>query len=461
MKRSLFPASKAATVFIFLASFFLSSLLLASTLQAQLIDTSFYYRITNKWQEGKSLGLSYDGTVNRPILKPTDNTPTQYWKITVDPFENYRIINMRQGSGLSLQVDKDKNKLALAAADKSVSQVWKIYSNGDGTFRITSLWLGTDKSWDVVNDGSNNQIILAATAGFAGQFWQFTPQPKPAVVVAKPDIDTESFYRITNGWQRDKSLAVANDEMHTDHPMILPTEDNSNQYWKFTLGDNGYYRITNQQYLDGMSLDIINDGTNNNRMALTPFNNYSGQYWKLTPERNGTYRLTSLWQGNSKALDIVNDGTDNNELILNPTGNYSGQYWTLTKQVVEAPKVIEPTPVKTLVKDRLMAGEELLPKMKIVSANGRFTLIQQGDGNLVIYNDKNRPTWASHTNGKTVKNCIMQTDGNLVQYLPYHVAVWASNTHGNPGAYLVMQNDGNLVIYGKNNKPLWATNTVE
>lgn len=461
MKRSLFPASKAATVFIFLASFFLSSLLLASTLQAQVIDTSFYYRITNKWQEGKSLGLSYDGTVNRPILKPTDNTPTQYWKITVDPFENYRIINMRQGSGLSLQVDKDKNKLALAAADKSVSQVWKIYSNGDGTFRITSLWLGTDKSWDVVNDGSNNQIILAATAGFAGQFWQFTPQPKPAVVVAKPDIDTESFYRITNGWQRDKSLAVANDEMHTDHPMILPTEDNSNQYWKFTLGDNGYYRITNQQYLDGMSLDIINDGTNNNRMALTPFNNYSGQYWKLTPERNGTYRLTSLWQGNSKALDIVNDGTENNELILNPTGNYSGQYWTLTKQVSEAPKVIEPTSVKTLVKDRLMAGEELLPKMKIVSANGRFTLIQQGDGNLVIYNDKNRPIWASHTNGKTVKNCIMQTDGNLVQYLPYHVAVWASKTHGNPGAYLVMQNDGNLVIYGKNNKPLWATNTVE
>lgn len=461
MKAFHFPVRHTTDKLIFFAFFFFSILFLASTLQAQVMDTSIYYRITNKWQEGKSLALSYDGTINRPILNATKDTPTQYWKITVDPFENYRIVNMRQGSGLSLQVDNDKSKLSLAVANKSVSQVWKIYSNGDGTYRITSLWLGTEKSWDVVNDGTNNQITLAATGNFAGQFWQFTPQSKPAVAIVKPDIDTKSYYRITNGWQRDKSLAVANDEMHTDHPMLLPTEDNSNQYWKFTLGANGYYRLTNQQYETEMALDIINDGANNNRMALTPFNNYSGQYWKLTLERNGTYRLTSLWQGDGKALDIVNDGTENNELILNPTGNYSGQFWTMTKQQIEASKVNNPEPVKPLVKDKLMGGEELLPGMKIISANGRFTLIQQKDGNLVIYNDKNRPTWASHTNGKAVKNCIMQTDGNLVQYLSYHVAVWSSNTHGHPGAYLVMQDDGNLVVYGKDNKPLWASNTVE
>ena len=269
-------------------------------------------------------------------------------------------------------------------------------------------------------------------------------------------IDTEPLYRLTTLWQGEgKSLGVMNE----NKPQLIATGESTEQYWKLVLEPNGFYRLINQQHTD-KSLDVINDGAKNNRLVLAAINNYSGQFWKLSPNTNGTYRLTSLWQGDGKSLDIVNDGISNSEIILNPTGNYSGQFWKLTPQIILPSPLVEEEIIMVDNKDRLSVVEELLPDMKLISTNGNFTLIQQTDGNLVVYSSEDKPTWASGTYGKNVKRCIMQTDGNLVQYLPYDVPVWASNTNGNPGAYLVMQNDGNLVIYGEENRPLWASNTA-
>src|SRR5262249_33547664 len=58
--------------------------------------------------------------------------------------------------------------------------------------------------------------------------------------------------------------------------------------------------------------------------------------------------------------------------------------------------------------------------------------VMQGDGNFVLY----RGFKADPAN-----------------------AVWATNTAGHAGAYLVIQNDGNLVLYDAKGKPLWASDT--
>lgn len=114
-----------------------------------------------------------------------------------------------------------------------------------------------------------------------------------------------------------------------------------------------------------------------------------------------------------------------------------------------------PTPA-TVVSDQLAPGERLRPGEFIVSQDGRFRLILQGDGNLVLYDP--RPVWASNTEGHPVSFAAMQADGNLVIYAG-NQAVWASHTEGHPGSRLVMQNDRNAVIYGPGG-PTWATNTV-
>jgi hypothetical protein len=104
---------------------------------------------------------------------------------------------------------------------------------------------------------------------------------------------------------------------------------------------------------------------------------------------------------------------------------------------------------------------DLLCGNSITSYDGRFTLILQTDGNLVLYwNEPGHPAlWSSHTQGKAGYDAEMQEDGNFVIYDAARNALWASGTDGHPGAYLVLQNDGNLVIYDTNDAAIWSSNT--
>src|SRR3954454_10490007 len=110
-------------------------------------------------------------------------------------------------------------------------------------------------------------------------------------------------------------------------------------------------------------------------------------------------------------------------------------------------------------RNALQPGEVLAPGQQIDSANDRFTLVYQGDGNLVLYKNypdrDRRPLWASETRGRPAGTCILQGDGNLVIYGPDGEYIWDSATHGNPGAHLVVQDDGNTVIYRPDGTPAW------
>ena len=108
-------------------------------------------------------------------------------------------------------------------------------------------------------------------------------------------------------------------------------------------------------------------------------------------------------------------------------------------------------------------------KNSITSPNGKYQLIVQGDGNLVLYNMTTNPAgvlWASNTVGSGSNNqLIMQYAGNLVLYSG-STPVWATpaSTIGSGASnYLAVQNDGNLVLYSGPNltNPVWASNTVQ
>jgi hypothetical protein len=106
--------------------------------------------------------------------------------------------------------------------------------------------------------------------------------------------------------------------------------------------------------------------------------------------------------------------------------------------------------------DRLVSGGRLLPGQSIVSQGGRYRLVYQTDGNLVIYDDVARlALWGSGTSGTSAGQAVLQGDGNLVIYTAQLVPVWGSGTPGNTGSILVMQSDGNLVLY-RNGLPTWS-----
>lgn len=98
--------------------------------------------------------------------------------------------------------------------------------------------------------------------------------------------------------------------------------------------------------------------------------------------------------------------------------------------------------------DTLEPGERLLPGRSVHSPNGKVDLVLQTDGNLVLYRTRDgNPIWATNTNGRHVRECVMQQDGNLVLYDHAGQPLWSSNTYGKNGASLKVQDDGNVCLY--------------
>ena len=110
------------------------------------------------------------------------------------------------------------------------------------------------------------------------------------------------------------------------------------------------------------------------------------------------------------------------------------------------------------ITDSLLAGRQLTSDQQLVSTNGSFRFVMQGDGNVVLYSPIGA-LWASWTfvPGTTL---TMQTDGNLVAYAPDGRPVWYTATRGSGAVRLVMQSDGNAVLYRADGRAVWATNTV-
>ena len=103
--------------------------------------------------------------------------------------------------------------------------------------------------------------------------------------------------------------------------------------------------------------------------------------------------------------------------------------------------------------DTLAAGQQLTVGQSLVSTDGRYTAIMQGDGKLAVYG----PAGAGWNTGvSSADHIVMQADGNLVTYNSANNYTWSSGTAPSSGDRLVMQSDGNLVIYNGSNTALWS-----
>lgn len=112
-------------------------------------------------------------------------------------------------------------------------------------------------------------------------------------------------------------------------------------------------------------------------------------------------------------------------------------------------------PARADAQNVLASGEGLSADQSRTSSNGRYTLIYQGDGNLVLYDNYGGPVWASNT-FSSPGVAVMQGDGNLVVYNPWWTPLWASNTAGQNGAYLEVHDDGAIVVRNRQGTAIWG-----
>jgi hypothetical protein len=149
------------------------------------------------------------------------------------------------------------------------------------------------------------------------------------------------------------------------------------------------------------------------------------------------------WDGDTKPQRTAWLVTPDLERLWIPDG---GTYNCLKSRGAAGPDLLQPAVLDRLTDqtnmwaacgDTLATNRVLRRNMYLKSADGRYTLWLQGDGNLVLYGPSGRALWANSR--FTTDMAIMQGDGNLVGYTNGGGATWASNTVGTGGNRLIVQ----------------------
>jgi hypothetical protein len=208
------------------------------------------------------------------------------------------------------------------------------------------------------------------------------------------------------------------------------------------------------------------------QFVMSPNNQY-----KLIMQGDGNLVLYAcshaLWStktgGHSGAFAIMQ--TDGNLVVYpasgpalwaTPTQGHPGAYLAVQDQ---GNLVIYPTSGSFLWTNNtvtnytpMCGGTKLFAGQSVLSPNGAYKLIMQGDGNLVLYESStSKAAWNTGTGGNSGAWMTVQaTDGHIVVYSASNTALWASALPAaNPGAFLTVQNSGNLVEYTSAGTVLW------
>jgi hypothetical protein len=109
--------------------------------------------------------------------------------------------------------------------------------------------------------------------------------------------------------------------------------------------------------------------------------------------------------------------------------------------------------------DGLSTGQGMRRWAALRSTDGRFFLWLTGAGGLALYKvGLADPIWTNGSQGAV--RMVNQPDGNLVLYTGADTPAWSTGTWSAGPASLYVQNDGNVVLYRTSDgAPVWSTNT--
>ena len=178
---------------------------------------------------------------------------------------------------------------------------------------------------------------------------------------------------------------------------------------------------------------VVVESVNSSTITISEYN------WGSTGSY-GTRSGTASQLGLSKFINFGLSGNNSQpQTPVQPAGYVPG----LTKNL------------QFLNADTLRPDQYISPNQYIESANTKYVLIMQGDGNLVEYGDGQRVIWNTKTGGNPGAFAVFQWDGNLVVYSANMRPLWASGSRLNSTNF-VLQTDGNLVTY-QGYTPRWAS----
>ncbi|WP_433043003.1 hypothetical protein [Dactylosporangium sp. CS-033363] len=142
----------------------------------------------------------------------------------------------------------------------------------------------------------------------------------------------------------------------------------------------------------------------------------------------------------------------------NPNGPQSGDETSTSAGPVGGRDETSPLPSTAVAPAQLKPGFELTAGQGLRSGNGKYTLTQQPDGNLVLADDAKRVQWTSQTTGNPGATTSFDRTGDLVVYNKSGIALWRNTTNGQ-AALLELRDDGNAVLTRADKTELWSSKT--
>lgn len=331
-----------------------------------------------------------------------------------------------------------------AAAAWVVKELWKIIINGikDDFFPPAVVWTNIESISQRWSGGSTTSPIMSERFLLHdGEYelnyqWRLTGLPEPF-----PDpIKQYKIVAKHSGMCLDVVMGSKNNNALLQQYAF---GGGDNQLFRFESVGGDFYKITAKH--SGLCLDVLM-GSKDDGAPLQQYNYGSGdnQMFRLELVSAGFYKIVAKHSG--KCLNVAWGAMGPGPVVQWPwSGGQDNELW----QIIDVPF--------SATGDDIQPGEVLNHGKAIISSNGRYQLVYQGDGKLVLY-DGNKQLWATDTWGKSVGVCKMQRDGNFVMYNADGLSIWSSNTR-TPESKLVLQSDGNMVIYSPDGKPLWSTGT--
>lgn len=178
---------------------------------------------------------------------------------------------------------------------------------------------------------------------------------------------------------------------------------------------------------------VWSSGTGGQSVAYATLQASDGNFVLYSPSGSVVWSTGTGGQGATKAV-IQSDGAF---ALVNSSGTqvwsngHGGQLSGLT----------------AVGSNQLAAGSNLTANHYLQSSDGRYSLVMQSDGNLVLYGPAYQVLWATYTSGTSASYAtLQQSDGNFVLYDGNGNAVWNWGTSGSGATKAVVQADGNFVL---------------
>lgn len=451
--------------------------------------------VKTNWDNSDDIGTYYGGPMTRGNFKRCGSCNTVY-------YDGYRTI--------------DGQSVLMSTGGTAALYWYTPHFHGNQLFvNLYESWFGSTKSkptykWSLVSKG------LYTDSGRTTSLNGATVSPGQKVylrVKAKNTGNTvwqQSFFKLGTNKPQGGSSPLQSDDWITSgrvdrmlEDSVEPGEtatfessllapDNSGTYtqyfkpvaegitWlndvglKFSLtvqGNRDFNVFSNSTKTKLLNNDSINMYAGAKLYVTVSVRNNTGSTWPANTTKIGTTNPTNRtstfrddsWLTGGRPAKFTTDTAPNasNSVTFTMTapdtpGSYSEQFGLLieNQEWIEYNTETINISVRAQPEDRLLSNESITTGQRLISKNGYYKLVLQGDGNLVVYRGK-KAIWSSRTNGSKANKLVLQRDGNLVLYKPRR-AVWATHTRPQSPDKLVLQNDGNLVLYHIG-KAVWAT----